>query len=60
MNTPDQDKMNNPMAQMVLKTLGIPMAATQAGMAKTKIVLKVFRRNVRAVRLSPTISMRFF
>jgi hypothetical protein len=56
MNTPAQDKMNNPMAQIVLKTFGMPTAATQAGMAKTKIVLNRFLRKVSAVSESPTIS----
>lgn len=48
--------MNNPMAQIVLKTFGMPTAATQAGIAKTKIVLNRFRKKVSAVSESPTIS----
>ena len=56
MKTPAHDKMNNPMAQMVLNTLGMPTASTQAGIAKTKIVLNRFRKNVSAVSESPTIS----
>jgi hypothetical protein len=56
MNTPAHDKMNNPIAQIVLKTFGMPTAATQAGMAKTKIVLNRFRKKVSAVSESPTIS----
>ena len=56
MKIPAHDKMNNPMAQIVLKTFGMPTAATQAGMAKTKIVLNRFRRKVSAVSESPTIS----
>jgi hypothetical protein len=56
MNTPAQDKINNPIAQMALKTFGIPTASTQAGIANTKIVLKTFRRKVSAVSESPTIS----
>ena len=46
------------MAQIVLKTFGMPTAATQAGIANTKIVLNTFRKNVRAVRESPTISAK--
>ena len=56
MKIPAHDKMNNPMAQIVLNTFGMPTAATQAGMAKTKIVLNRFRRKVSAVSESPTIS----
>lgn len=48
--------MNNPMAQIVLNTFGMPTAATQAGIAKTKIVLNRFRKKVSAVSESPTIS----
>lgn len=58
MKTPDQEKINNAMAPMALKTFGMPFAFTQAGNAKTKIVLKVFLRNVTAVSESPTISGR--
>jgi hypothetical protein len=56
MNTPAQEKTNNPIAQMALKTFGIPTASTQAGIAKTKIVLNTFLRKVSAVSESPTIS----
>lgn len=56
MNKPAQDRINSPMAQMALKTFGIPTASTQAGIAKTKMVLNTFRRKVRAVSESPTIS----
>jgi hypothetical protein len=48
--------MNSPIAQIALKTFGIPTASTQAGMAKTKMVLNTFRRKVSAVNESPTIS----
>ena len=48
--------MNNPIAQIVLNTLGMPTASTQAGIAKTKIVLNRFRKKVSAVSESPTIS----
>ena len=48
--------MNNPMAQIVLNTFGMPTAATQAGIAKTKIVPNRFRKKVSAVSESPTIS----
>ena len=48
--------MTNPIAQIVLNTFGMPTAATQAGMAKTKIVLNRFRKKVSAVSESPTIS----
>ena len=56
MKIPAHDKMNNPMAQIVLNTFGMPTAATQAGIAKTKIVLNRFRKKVSAVSESPTIS----
>ena len=58
MKIPAHEKMNNAMAQIVLKTFGMPTALTQAGMANTKIVLNTFRRNVSAVRESPTISAK--
>ena len=56
MKIPAHDKMNNPIAQIVLNTFGMPTAATQAGIAKTKIVLNRFRKKVSAVSESPTIS----
>jgi hypothetical protein len=56
MKTPAQDKMNNARAPIVLKTFGMPTAATQAGIAKTKIVLNRLRTKVSAVSESPTIS----
>jgi hypothetical protein len=56
MNTPAQEKTNSPIAQIALNTFGMPTASTQAGIAKTKIVLNTFRRKVSAVKESPTIS----
>lgn len=58
MNNPAQDKINSPIAQIALKTFGIPTASTQAGIAKTKIVLNTLRKNVSAVSASPIISAR--
>lgn len=56
MNTPENANITIPMAPIVLKTLAIPTAEIQAGIANTKMVLKVFRTDVRAVRASPMIS----
>ena len=55
--TAANERMKRPIAPIVLKTLGIPTAAVHAGMPNTKIVEKVFRKKVTAVRASPTISV---
>ncbi len=54
--TPAKHSIAAPIAPIVLNTFGIPTAATQAGIAKTKIVLNKLRTTVNAVRASPMIS----